>query len=116
MTESSSTSSAVLELSGEAFTPSAPGGRTAGLLRIGGQSLRFESEAFALELPLAGLECRFGGFNDGTLFFRHPGRAEITLLAREVDPVFERLSQLVPQAAAARNQARRASIVSGSSW
>ena len=107
MTESSSVRSGELELSGEAFTATAPSGRIGGLLRFGGRRLRFESEGFATELPLEGLECRFGGFNDGTLFLRHPSRADITFIAREVDPVFDRLTALVPQAAAARIQARR---------
>jgi hypothetical protein len=107
VTDSSTNSSAGLELSGEAFTTNVPGGRTAGLLRFGGRVLRFESERFAVELPLDGLECRFGGFNEGTLFLRHLGRPDLTLIAREVDPVFDRLTALVPQAAAARAQARR---------
>lgn len=107
MTDSSTHSSAELELYGEAFTARAPGGRVAGMLRFGGNHLRFESEGVAAALPIEGLECRFGGFNEGTLFLRHPGRPDLTLIAREVDPVFERLTALVPQAAAARAQARR---------
>jgi hypothetical protein len=107
VTGSASYSSADLELRGEAFTASAPGGRIGGLLRFGGRLLHFESERFTADLPLEGLECRFGGFNEGTLFLRHPSRPELTLIAREVDPVFERLTSLVPQAAAARAQARR---------
>jgi hypothetical protein len=103
----SSSSSTDLELRGEAFTASAPGGRVGGMLRLGSRVLRFESEHFAADLPLDGIECRFGGFNDGTLFLRHPARPEVTLIAREVDPVFEQLVALVPQAAAARVQAKR---------
>jgi hypothetical protein len=107
LTVSSSYSSTDLELRGEAFTANAPGGRIGGMLRIGGRLLRFEAEHYTAELPLEGLECRFGGFNEGTLFLRHPSQPELTLIAREVDPVFERLTALVPQAAAARTQARR---------
>jgi hypothetical protein len=109
VTESSTHPNAELELYGEAFTARAPGGRVAGMLRFGNGELRFapESESLAAALPIDGLECRFGGFNEGTLFLRHPGRPDLTLIAREVDPVFERLTALVPQAAAARAQARR---------
>ena len=62
-----------------AFHPDLPGPGTTGLLRIASTTVRFESGAFVLELPINGLKIELGGSNQEQIFFSHPSKPQAAI-------------------------------------
>ncbi len=54
--------------------------RLAGTVELRADTVCFQADKEALELPVDGLQCRPGGINDGTIFLSHPShRGEIAI-------------------------------------
>ncbi|HSH93338.1 MAG TPA: M48 family metallopeptidase [Roseimicrobium sp.] len=62
-----------------AFSPVFGTKQATGTVHVAGSSLRFESPAGTVELPLDGLKARPGGANESLLFFEHPSHPGVVI-------------------------------------
>ncbi len=92
---------------GHAFLPGPDGRRAAGTLQGTAGALVFTGEGVERRLPLAGLRCRAGGFDDDTLFFSHPGEPGLELTTADRRIAAEGPLADLPEVQSAALQQRR---------